>query len=157
MPSSAWPGKEWTIDGFVEALLTLGRPIVLLGLEEDDASRALRAALAKRGIAFDDQVGRMSLRETGALLSRSHAYFGVDTGLAHLAEAVGTPAWVLMGPTSPLSGFGPWRPESLAIGMDLFCRPCGKDGTACIRPIRRHLCLKGLSAPAVLDQIGKAR
>jgi heptosyltransferase-2 len=75
--------------------------------------------------------------------------------LAHLAEALGTPAKVIFGPTTPDLGFGPWKKESQSIGYSLWCRPCGKDGRYCIQWTKRYRCLKELSPEVVFDQILK--
>jgi hypothetical protein len=47
-------------------------------------------------------------------------------------------------------GFGPWREQSRAAGdSQLACRPCGKDGRRCYRPVKKYLCLSGLDAADV--------
>jgi ADP-heptose:LPS heptosyltransferase len=99
-------------------------------------------------------VGRWPLEQVAGVLGGAIAYLGNDTGLAHLAEAVGVPALVIYGPTSPRMGFGPWRPESAAIELEtLGCRPCGKDGRRCYRLGEPYLCLKGLGAQQVTARL----
>lgn len=48
----------------------------------------------------------LSLGQVGALLSRADLYVGNDSGVSHLAGAVGARGVVLFGPTSPEQ----WRP-----------------------------------------------
>ena len=43
----------------------------------------------------------------GAVLARARRYFGHDTGVSHLAAAVGAPATVIFGPTDP----SVWAPK----------------------------------------------
>jgi ADP-heptose:LPS heptosyltransferase len=86
------------------------------------------------------------------LLKHARFYLGSDTGLAHLAEAVGTRSRVIFGPTRPELGFGPWRPESLAISLPLACAPCSKDGKTCFRLTSPYLCMRGLSPDAVAER-----
>jgi ADP-heptose:LPS heptosyltransferase len=96
-----------------------------------------------------------NLRQAATVLSRSTGYLGNDTGLAHLAEAVGTRALVVLGPTTADMGFGPQGAESRPVGMKLWCRPCGKDGSHCHRLLKRHACLRDLSAKEV-SQVARA-
>jgi hypothetical protein len=65
----------------------------------------------------------MSLVELGGMLARARAYLGNDSGISHLAAAVGCPAAVIFGPTNPtiwapigarvLQG-APWPPVEAA-------------------------------------------
>jgi ADP-heptose:LPS heptosyltransferase len=86
-------------------------------------------------------------------LSQARFYFGGDTGLAHLAEAVGTPAYVLYGPTTPEMGFGPWRKQSFVFGADLWCRPCRGEGHYCFRISKKYLCQTKLTSQSVLEEL----
>jgi heptosyltransferase II len=53
-----------------------------------------------------------------------------DSGIAHLAEAVGTPVAMIFGSTSPVLGFGPRLVKSKAISLNLKCSPCHLHGRA---------------------------
>ncbi len=160
MPSSAWPGKCWSVANYAELARQLqmessGQWIpVVLGTPKDEASIELLEQLRVLNIDFRDGVGLGSLSFSAKILAASAFYFGNDTGLAHLAESIGTPACVIHGPTSAELGFGPWRPESLILERgDLLCRPCSKDGKRCFRFWDPYACMKGLSVQNVLDQL----
>lgn len=57
-----------------------------------------------------------------------------DSGLSHLAEAVGTPVLVLFGPTVREFGYFPTLPDSRVMEVDLSCRPCSRNGKrSCFR------------------------
>jgi ADP-heptose:LPS heptosyltransferase len=154
MPGSKWAGKCWPAESYFDAITShpeWGLPVVLGG-ERDAGSRELVARLAATGIAHVSGVGRWDLAQVARVLAGARAYLGNDTGLAHLAEAVGRPALVIYGPTSSRMGFAPWRAESAVVEWrDLACRPCGKDGRRCYRPVRKYLCLRGLG----VDQVAK--
>jgi ADP-heptose:LPS heptosyltransferase len=160
MPGTRWPGKRWPPEKYAQAIAAspAARKLdaVILGASGEPGAKELAYALEARGIRALDGTGRWSLPEIARVLSGAKAYFGNDTGFAHLAEAVGTPAVVVFGPTDPLMGFGPWRDSSQAVHADLWCRPCGKDGRACFRVTRRHLCLSACDpdvAARALDQV----
>jgi ADP-heptose:LPS heptosyltransferase len=149
MPSSKWPGKNWSVDSYVDLLRKLKIFGVILGTEKDFQSVLLCQRLKNADIPHFSGVGRWNLAQTARVLKDSLGYLGGDTGLSHLAEALGVPARVIFGPTAPDMGFGPWSPKSRAIGQSLWCRPCGKDGRNCHRVVRRFECLKSLTAETV--------
>jgi heptosyltransferase-2 len=77
---------------------------------------------------------------------------GNDSGLTHLAVAVGVPAVVLFGPTVPEFGFTPAGPHRVVERSDLACRPCAvHGGSRC--PRQDHACLSELEVGRVLDAL----
>jgi heptosyltransferase I len=78
-----WPEARW-----IELGRALGAPVVLPWGSEPERQRAERIA---GGIGEAKVPQRMSLRELGELFSRSRAVVGLDTGLTHLAAALGAP------------------------------------------------------------------
>ncbi len=155
MPSSIWEGKRWPVSKFLESLIGLGLPVVVLGSAEDSGSLELVEQLSKTDLQVKSGVGLWNLPEVASVLSNSLGYFGNDTGIAHLAEAVGTRAWMIFGPTRADTGFGPWRSGSLALESPLWCSPCSKDGRGCFRFNNRFACLKVLSSESVVSQVQK--
>jgi ADP-heptose:LPS heptosyltransferase len=77
---------------------------------------------------------------------------GNDTGMVHVAEALGKDVAMIEGPTHPYRGFSPYRERSLALGLPLLSRPCSKSGRVCVR-FGTRLCLRGLSASEVARQL----
>ncbi len=153
MPDASRKGKRWSVEGYVEALKDSPLLPVILGTEKDTESVKLVRLLRQRSIPHFSGVGNWDLSRVACVLAQARVYLGGDTGLAHLAEAMGIPAVILFGPTVPDLGFGPWRPESHSLGISLWCRPCGKDGRFCFRPIRRHQCLRLLEPKQVVSLI----
>jgi ADP-heptose:LPS heptosyltransferase len=153
MPASKWNGKKWPVKNYVELLKTAGYFPVVLGDKTDIASKNLCDLLKAAKIPHFSGVGKWNLAQTACIFTISNGYLGSDTGLAHLAEAVGVSAQVISGPTTPDMGFAPWRRESLSIGKSMGCRPCGKDGRYCFRVLNRYACLKDLSAQTVLAKL----
>jgi ADP-heptose:LPS heptosyltransferase len=66
----------------------------------------------------------LSLPEVTALAARSQLFVGNDSGIAHIAAAVGTPAVVIFGS----SNIAHWRPWNSAPAEVVFeempCQPC---------------------------------
>jgi heptosyltransferase-2 len=84
--------------------------------------------------------GRFSLTGTAALLKRSRALITCDTGVLHLATAVGTPIVGLYGPTVEQFGFFPYHARATVIQRDLTCRPCSSHGGPTC-PLGHHRCI----------------
>lgn len=141
MPGAQWPGKRWPVSYYFRLIERLGLFPVILGTSSDRASLELLDQLKTAGIDHISGVGIWSVPQVAQVLSQSVGYLGNDTGLAHLAEAVGVRAWIIYGPTASDMGFGPWRKESSAFGARLWCRPCGKDGRYCFRLNQKYRCL----------------
>ena len=154
--SFADAAKRWDLSLFAETFENLaaarGYSVVLLGSAGEAAVNAEAAARTKR-TSVVDLSGRSSLPEALGVLSHAALFVGNDSGIAHLAGAVGTPAVVVFGPTDP-DATRPWdgprgdgRPPRIAVARRRTpCAPCRFD----VCPID-HRCMAGLSADAVLD------
>ncbi len=143
MPSSRWPSKEFPLSLWRQVIQSWqGHEWVLFGLADDKGSRLLSAALRAENAVVIDGVGQWDLAQTAEKLASCERLVSIDTGLAHIAEAVGTPVDMFFGPTHPDMGFGPWRPESRVFGHALGCRPCGRDGRRCYRFWSKRACTK---------------
>ena len=88
--------------------------------------------------------GRLSLEATADALSLAKVLLTNDSGLAHAAEAVGTPVAALFGPTVEGFGFPPWRPESRVFSSPIGCRPCSRHGASPCR-FGDKLCFRTIS------------
>ena len=67
--------------------------------------------------------GQLTLRETAELMAAAGVVVGNDSGLSHVAAAVGTPTVMLFGPT-PHESLGPLPPNVKALRRGLHCEPC---------------------------------
>ena len=149
-PGSRWPAKQW--NGFDRMCAALAREcnILLVGDERDRAvARPIADALGERCL---DLTGRARLMETAAHVARCRAFVGNDSGLMHLAEAVGVPVVALFGPTVREFGYFPSLPRSRTIERAIACRPCSRNGsTPCLRGTGE--CLAAIPADAVVDAV----
>lgn len=92
-------------------------------------------------------VGDLTLRGTAELMAAAGVVVANDSGLAHVAAAVGTPTVMLFGPTSHAC-LGPLPPNTSIARAGLACEPCWHTAplVACARRID---CLAQLSVDAV--------
>ena len=89
-----------------------------------------------------------------ALLERCDFVIANDTGLMHIADALGKPSVLMLGPTSAEMGCLPFHPLAQVLEHRLWCRPCSKNGEApCIRS--RRFCLERTTVDDVFRAAGK--
>lgn len=139
-----WPPEYWT--ALAGSLARAGRDLVVTGgkAEREIGEAILSAARAARpGAVTANSAGAFSLQETGALLKRADALVVGDTGVMHMATAVGTPIVTMMGPTVAPFGFYPYHAEATVVERDLYCRPCTPFGGA-VCPEGHHRCLRDI-------------
>ena len=85
-----WPTDRWR--ALIAGVEAAGFDVVLPhGTDDEEAHSRALAADARRAIVPP----RLALDAMAALLARAHAVVGVDTGLTHLAAALGTPTLAL--------------------------------------------------------------
>lgn len=96
--------KRWPLQRLGEVVRWLtgerGERLLLFSApgEEEIARELLTWAVLPGRAEF---VPPLHLQQTAALIARCRAFLGNDTGLMHIAAAVGTPTVAVFGPTSP--------------------------------------------------------
>ena len=103
-PFSGSARKNWPLENFRELARQLEDEMPVRwcsGLEDPPIEGAVR---------FDD------LYELARWLARARLYIGNDSGITHLAAAVGTPVLVLFGPTDPAV----WAPRGEHVRVGRF-------------------------------------
>ncbi len=150
-PGSRWPAKRWTRFGeLCERLAEGGHDIVLVGDDRDrHETGPIAAALGNRAL---DLAGSMPLMHTAAHIARCRVFVGNDSGLMHLAEAVGVPVVALFGPTVESFGYFPALASSRVVERALACRPCSRNG-AVPCPRGSNECLTAITAETVLETV----
>lgn len=87
-----------------------------------------------------------------AIISKCRVALTNDSGLMHLANAVGVPVLAIFGPTNPRLGFSPTLPGSKAICDDVPCSPCSVHGQKpCYQP--EKYCFKEITPQRVYSQL----
>ncbi len=146
-PGAAWPEKVWPRHGDLLERLRGKAPLLLFGgPDEEDLCRELAGGTA---VSF---AGARPLPRVAAALARCRLLVTGDTGLGHLAEAVGRPVLALFGPTVPAFGFAPSGKESHVLERDLPCRPCSLHGEKACR-YGHHDCLEGIDVSTVMETL----
>lgn len=147
-PGSGSARKNWPVDRWAELIARLDPPILLvLGeaeveawdppflsrLRTRDGGRIMPAHRAwEVGGSGIEVAANLPLPELAAALARCRRFIGHDSGVSHLAAAVGTPSVLLFGPTDPAM----WAPPG-----DL------------VRVVRRGPDIDAISVANVLDTL----
>jgi heptosyltransferase-2 len=152
-PGAAHATKRWPVAHWIALAERLRQggyvPVVVGGPDDRGAAQQLTASGA-----VESGAGEFSLQETGSLLVRAKVLVSGDTGVMHMATAVGTPVVALFGPTVEQFGFFPYRAPSVVLQRDLGCRPCSASGTVTC-PLGHHRCLVDLPPALVAEAVDR--
>lgn len=151
-PGAGSAAKRWAAARFK----TLARAI----LQDNRASLLLIEGPAEPGMATElaralpaprvMPAVSLPLPTLAAVLTRCMAYVGNDSGISHLASALGIPSVVLFGPTNPRH----WAP----LG-DLVRILCRRSGCAACEGVGglEHACLANIAVEEVIASLSEMR
>jgi len=95
-PFSSSPRKNWPLDRYQELARRVGLPVKWCAGPEEQLENAVRIA---------------NLYDLACWLATARIYVGNDSGITHLAAAVGTPVVAIFGPTDPAI----WAPRGTQV------------------------------------------
>ena len=101
-PGAGKPPNRWPADRFAGVAVTLANEfrmgtVITHGPMDDEPVRVMQSMLACPFLVVE----RKTIREVAAVLSLARLVISNDTGIMHVAAAVGTPVLSLFGPTDP--------------------------------------------------------
>jgi 3-deoxy-D-manno-octulosonic-acid transferase len=147
MPGAAWRGKCLPTSKWLRSMSEVkGVQWVILGRPGESPCEDLLKVASRAGLQVLAAFRVLDLIEQARMIRHSRLLVGNDTGMIHLAEALGVPVVSVFGPTRADLGFGPWRRQSISVESPLWCSPCSKDGSGCFRFGKsRFLCQQRIS------------
>ncbi|HQS31156.1 lipopolysaccharide heptosyltransferase II, partial [Polaromonas sp.] len=152
------PAKRWPARHFAELAARLDAPVVLLGSGKeaalcDDIATPVNTARAGQ---CHNLAGKTSLAQALSLIAGSKATISNDSGLMHVAAALGVPQVAIFGSSSPLhtpplsdKAVVLWLKNEPAYQPPLDCAPC--FAREC--PLGHTRCLTDISAAQVLQKL----
>jgi heptosyltransferase-2 len=145
------PAKRWPPEYFAElagALARQGRSTWVIGSAKE---HEIGAAIERqsRGAAVN-LCGRTTLDDAVVLLSAAKTVVSNDSGLMHVAAALGRPMVALYGSSSP-AFTPPLSDKARIVSLDLDCSPCFKR--TC--PMKHFNCMIQLAPARVLDEMNR--
>ena len=148
VPSAAWEMKRWPVDHWKELVRRLpDEGFVILGGPKDGFCADIAAVAPDRVLNL---AGQLSLLESTAVVAQASRVVSADTGLIHVADLLGVPGVLLLGPTA----FGRTSGSSVQVlEKPLPCRPCTKDGRGrCSQAVWRR-CMVEITPDEVAESV----
>jgi heptosyltransferase-2 len=133
------PAKRWPY--FKELAARMEMPVLLLGSAKE---REQAASIGGRNLA-----GETTLDEAIDLIAGAQLVVANDSGLMHVAAALGRPQVALFGSSSP-KHTPPLSDQARVIWLGIECSPC--YAREC--PLGHFRCMKELTVEHVLEKIG---
>lgn len=123
-PSSAFFTKQWPTENFARTTEFLaGKGLHTIAVASRN-EREMLENLKRESKAPITTIDDLTLPEITALASQARLFVGNDSGLAHIAAAVGTPTVVIFG-SSNRNHWRPWTVAPNEIVYEEFpCQPC---------------------------------
>ena len=143
-PAKRWPERHFA--ALARSLTALGIPVWLLGSKKDAAVGEEIVRLSEG--AARNLCGVTNLAQAIHLIASARHVVTNDSGLMHVAAALGTPLTALFGSSSP--GYTPpLSDKAQVISLGLSCSPCFKREC----PLRHLDCLNGITPEQVMASI----
>ncbi len=150
-PGAAHANKQWPVERFAEVAVELCRrsnariiwTVESEGVDHTDLDKRLPEG---RFI----QLAGQPIDRLAAVISKSKLVIANDSGVMHLASAVGTPTIGIFGPTHPSLGFAPRGLFDRIVEVEEPCRPCSFHGkTPCYR--EQRFCLTRIEPELIAE------
>jgi ADP-heptose:LPS heptosyltransferase len=145
-----WPADHWR-ELIARLVVRLGAEVVLVGGRgERTIARRILDPSPYSGVI--DWTGQLGVGELAAVIEQSDLFVGADSGPAHLAAAVGTPAVVLFSGTNDPQQWRPWGTGVMVVRREVRCSPCHRERC----PLQCHPCMRGLEVEEVAQAVEEA-
>jgi ADP-heptose:LPS heptosyltransferase len=151
-PANTLFTKQWALENFAvtaEYLDNIGIAAVAVAAKhESEVLEQLKDRSSVRIVTFDD----LTLPEITALAAKAKIFVGNDSGIAHIAAAVGTRAVVIFGSSNRVH-WRPWTNTPNEIVYEEFpCQPCA--GYEC-KVFGEPKCILSIKPDAVFEAIDR--
>ena len=147
--------RAWRNEAWVELIECLSREIqvVIVGNKNEDEFFNKLKPYPKNVV---DLVAKTPLSDLIGVIDGATGLVATDTGTAHIASALNTEVFALIGPT-PADVTGPYRSpfnKVHIISLGLECSPCYK--TEVMKNCKDNICMSGISSSKVYETIVSA-
>jgi ADP-heptose:LPS heptosyltransferase len=151
-PSTAFATKQWAPENYARiaeyfAAMRITRVAVATPAEAETLAKMVESSRVSI-FPFDD----LTLPQITALAARAEVFIGNDSGIAHIAAAVGTPTVVVFG-SSNRDHWRPWTDAPNEVVFEKFdCQPC--PGYRC-EVYGEPRCIQSVSTESVIAAIDR--
>ncbi|MEP6389774.1 MAG: lipopolysaccharide heptosyltransferase II [Halioglobus sp.] len=144
--AKCWPALHYA--QLADAYTEQGWRVVIFGSANDASVAKSVLASSARPDSMVDLTGKTSLDEAVDLLSLAHAVVSNDSGLMHIAAALGVPTVVIYGPTSP-DFTPPLSKRATVLASEIDCAPCFQREC----PLGHHGCMSQMPVQRVAEAL----
>jgi len=154
-PGSGSRKKVWPLDRFLELLHGLqkrlrSRMVVVLGpAEGSEVHKTFEKMERELGANAPILLKGLSLLQLASVMEGCRLFVGNDSGVSHMAAALGIPTMVIFGPTDPRV----WSPRGEKVWVvrkETSCSPCSQESFLQCQYLE---CLKGVETVEVLKEL----
>ena len=126
VPGAAWPEKRWPLESFSAVARQLSKTLSVVVLYSPGDG----LPMDQMDWGHASLEGGLGLSSCIDLLAGAGVVLSNDTGFAHIAEGLGVPVRVFVGPTDQRLGAAPQSqfPTAKALHLGLECQPCSQKG-----------------------------
>jgi ADP-heptose:LPS heptosyltransferase len=147
--------KDWGKDNWIDLLAALAKEhpdhrLVLVGAAEEAADSDV-ASFSWRERALN-LCGKLTPRETAAVLAQSQLFVGVDSGPMHLAAAVGTPVVAIFAARNIPVHWFPFGTQHRVLYHRTDCWGCGLE--TCVE--QKKKCLTSITVDETMVAVRKS-
>jgi len=149
-PGSSSRQKCWPVESYAELLLWLNKemnvqPLIVSGPSDIEIIEELKVRVKESFILVD----HLPLPHLAAVIKRCNLFIGNDSGITHLAAALGTRTIAIFGPTDP-NIWGPRGEQVKILCKGIPCSPCLPDTR---RNCLSQICLEKVSTKDVIHEV----
>lgn len=126
----------------------------LFGTDEEKQENEFISKNAKYGNVI--LIQNKPIRMVASIIKQMNAFVSNDSGLMHLAAAVGIPVVAIFGPTNPV-WVRPWKVKHKIVRIELPCSPCfyySPKPLKCVAGLD-FKCLKEIESSNIRDELSK--
>ncbi len=145
--------KQWPLEYFAAVIDQLVEAfdarIFLTGAPSDEPAVTTLVDKLRHPEAVTSMIGRSPLAQLPELMGQASLFFGNDSGVKHIAAALGVPTVGIHSGTLDPREWGPAGPLAVAVARNMVCSPCY---LANVDDCRRDVaCLKALEPGRVFE------
>ncbi|AMM41562.1 glycosyl transferase family 9 [Candidatus Desulfofervidus auxilii] len=147
-PGSGSPSKNWPPAYFAEVIKAFSQwnPGLIIGSADRKVAEEILSFLGNKKIILLEQLSLLTL---AAIISKVRFFLGNDSGISHLAAALGIPSFVIFGPTN-VNIWKPWGKRVEVFAPVVSCAPCSDEER---RNCLDRICLKSIKPKEVIKKL----
>ncbi|HDD44692.1 MAG TPA: glycosyltransferase family 9 protein [Candidatus Desulfofervidus auxilii] len=153
-PGSGSITKNWLPQYFTKVIAEFSslKPGLIVGPADEEIAEEILFFLENQYPRLYKKIiilKNLSLLELALIMQQGIFYLGNDSGISHLAAALGIPTFVIFGPTDAKI-WQPWGKKVITFTSKTSCAPCSDEKR---RNCKQRICLEDIKPEEVVEGI----